>query len=43
MWEQIKKKWIRKDAVIWINDNQKEINGQKYVNNLIEQNYMKHF
>lgn len=43
MWEQIKKKWIRKDAVIWINDNQKEINGYKYVNNLIEQNYMKHF
>lgn len=35
MWAQIKKKWVKKDANVWINDTQKEINAEKYVNNLI--------
>ena len=43
MWEQIKKKWVKKQGNIWINDQQKEINADKYVNSLIEQTYNKHY
>lgn len=43
MWQQIKKKWIRKEGNIWINDSQKEVNAEKYVNTLIEQNYGKYY
>ena len=43
MWAQIKKKWVRKKGQIWINQHEKEVNADKYVNNLIEQGYMKHY
>ena len=26
IWGQINKKWIKKEGVVWINDNQKEVN-----------------
>lgn len=28
---------------MWINEQQKEVNVEKYVNNLIEQTYNKHY
>ena len=43
MWAQIKKKWVRKKGQIWINQHEKEVNADKYVNNLIEQGYMKYY
>lgn len=43
MWSQIKKKWVRKQGEIWINEQQKEVNAEKYVKNLIEQGYNKHY
>lgn len=43
MWAQIKKKWVHKQGNIWINDQDKQINAQTYINRLVEQGYEKHY
>lgn len=43
MWEQVRRKWVRKQGDLWINQQQKEINAVRYIDNLIEQYYNKHF
>ena len=35
MMTQIKKKWIQKKGLIWINEQDKEINVENYINRLI--------
>lgn len=43
IWAQIRKKWVKKEGAVWINEGQKEVNAEKYVDFLIEQTYMKEY
>ena len=40
---QIKKKWVRRRDNIWINDQQKEVDADKYIAKVLEQTYLKHY
>ena len=43
MMTQIKKKWVHKKGAIWINEQDKEVNVENYINRLVEQGYEKYY